>query len=68
MAHYVRGEVLRNGLKLEAGLAAFERALALNPNLVEAQARLGFVKILQARSREALADVERAIRLTRAIR
>jgi adenylate cyclase len=64
MAHYVRGEVLRNGLKLEAGLAAFERALALNPNLVEAQARLGFVKILQARSREALADVERAIRLS----
>lgn len=55
------GWVLRWRLQLEDAIAAFERAHALNPNIVDA--RLGEPLVLAGRAVEAVPIIERAMRL-----
>jgi adenylate cyclase len=50
--------------ELEAGVAAIERALMLNPNFASAWLFLGWTKVWQCRSDEAIEHLKRAIRLS----
>lgn len=49
---------------LEAGIAAIERALILNPNLAEAWLFLGWAKVWQGQPDVAIERLERAMRLS----
>jgi adenylate cyclase len=51
------------GLQSDDGLAAAERAIALDPNLAEAHAAKGVVLTFQTKHGEALAEVQKALKL-----
>jgi tetratricopeptide (TPR) repeat protein len=49
--------------ELETGIAAIERALALNPNFAAAWLYLGWTKVWRCQSEAAIKHLERAVRL-----
>jgi TolB-like protein len=63
-ARYAMGLVLTFTKRSAQGVAAFDRALALNRNLVQAHAMLGFGKICLGRSEETEAHIHDAFRLS----
>ena len=65
LAHYLRwaGILLQHQPRTE-GMAEFERALALDPNLAWAHAELGTQRILDGRAEETEAQENEAIRLS----
>jgi TolB-like protein/class 3 adenylate cyclase len=69
LAIYHSGYVLKRGHKdLHQALAAFERAIALDPNLAVAHNYVGQIKVFLGRSNEAAEHTLRAIQLSRATR
>jgi tetratricopeptide (TPR) repeat protein len=63
-AHYAKGLALTFTKRSAQGVAAFERALGLNRNLVQAHAMLGFGKICLGRCEETEAHIHNAFRLS----
>ncbi len=63
-AHYAMGVVLTFTNRAAEGVAALERALALNRNLVAAHGMLGAAKTYLGRSEETEAHVHAALRLS----
>jgi tetratricopeptide (TPR) repeat protein len=63
-ARYAIGLVLTFTKRSAQGVAAFDRALALNRNLVQAHAMLGFGKICLGRCEETEAHIHDAFRLS----
>ena len=64
VAYYARGEVLRVQGRLEEAISAYDAALSLNPNMVNALADLGRCKIFLGPIDEAITAQLRAIRLS----
>lgn len=62
-SHLLRGEILYRMQHLEAALAAFERAIDLDPKLARAHASLGRVHLLQRRPHAAVRALEQAVAL-----
>jgi protein O-GlcNAc transferase len=62
-AHHNLGLVLRAQGRLDEAAASFERALAIQPSLVETHVSLGLARIDQGRPDEAVAVFERALAL-----
>jgi tetratricopeptide (TPR) repeat protein len=62
-AHYERGSALRDLKRLDEALAAFEKAIALNPGYAEAHNSRGIVLARLTRFEEALAAFNQAIAL-----
>jgi TolB-like protein/cytochrome c-type biogenesis protein CcmH/NrfG len=63
-AHYALGFVYLFTRRFDDSLAAFERALRLNPNFSLAQGHYGLALAFCGRSEEAVTAVERALRLS----
>jgi TolB-like protein/class 3 adenylate cyclase/Tfp pilus assembly protein PilF len=63
-AHMVLGTVLAASKRAAQGIAACERALALDRNLAEAHAQIGLAKHLMGRAIETEAHVNEALRLS----
>ena len=64
IAHYNRGNVLRELKRLDEALASFDQAVALMPGHVEAWTNRGTVLQELGRSAEALASFDRALALS----
>jgi TolB-like protein/Tfp pilus assembly protein PilF len=63
-AHFVLGSVLIFTNRAAQGIAKYERALALDRNLANAQASIGLAKFYLGRGGETEAHVEQALRLS----
>ena len=63
-AHYLRGRLLLQTNRVTEGIAELERALALDPNLAWARARIGYAAYLNGRAEETEAHVKEAMRLS----
>jgi TolB-like protein/class 3 adenylate cyclase/Flp pilus assembly protein TadD len=64
VAHQYLGLVLVQTKRVTRGIAEYERALALDPNLAEARAFIGLAKIFGGRAEETERDVNEALRLS----
>ena len=64
LAHEIMGGVLNQTHRSEQGIAEFERALALDPNLATAHGDIGLAKIFVGRPEEAEAHEKEALRLS----
>jgi TolB-like protein/class 3 adenylate cyclase len=64
LAHEIMGGVLNQTHRSEQGIAEFERALALDPNLATAQGDIGLAKIFVGRPEETGAHENEALRLS----
>lgn len=60
-AHYWLGKIYLARGQHELGLQSFERALALNPSFVPAEAHAGFTLVLSDRANEGLRRIENAL-------
>lgn len=63
-AHYVKGEVLRAQHRTDDAARFYQAALALDRNYVPAIANLGYVRVLNGQSSEAIPLFEQAIRMS----
>jgi TolB-like protein/Flp pilus assembly protein TadD len=63
-AHFQRGMLLRASRVPEQALREFELALRLDPNLVDAHAQIGLMKVFLGRAAETEAAVAEAMRLS----
>lgn len=63
-AHLALGHVHRQRLELQDAVAAFQNAIALNPNFAFAHTHLGLALCFLGRSDEALAELDMAERLS----
>ena len=59
LAHEIMGGVLNQTKRSDRGIAEFERALALDPNLATAHGHIGLAKIFVGRAEETEAHVRR---------
>ena len=64
LAHEIMGGVLNQTHRSEQGIAEFERALALDPNLATAHGDIGLAKIFVGRPEETEAHENEALRLS----
>jgi TolB-like protein/Tfp pilus assembly protein PilF len=64
MAHFCMGLVLGATNRAAEGIAAFDRALALDRNLASAHAHIGWLKIYVGRAEETESHVREALRLS----
>jgi TolB-like protein/class 3 adenylate cyclase len=64
LAHEIMGGVLNQTNRSEQGIAEFERALALDPNLAAAHGDIGLAKIFIGRPEETEAHEKEALRLS----
>jgi len=64
MAHFVKGEVLRQKKDFEGAIAEYEAAISINRSLAPAYAAIADAKIRAGRSEEAFAPAQTAIRLS----
>jgi TolB-like protein/class 3 adenylate cyclase len=64
LAHEIMGGVLNQTKRSDRGIAEFERALALDPNLATAHGHIGLAKIFVGRAEETEAHVSEALRLS----
>ena len=64
LAHEIMGAVLNQTKRSDRGIAEFERALALDPNLATAHGHIGLAKIFVGRAEETEAHVSEALRLS----
>jgi adenylate cyclase len=64
LAHEIMGGVLNQTHRSEQGIAEFERALALDPNLATAHGDIGLAKIFVGRPEETEAHEKEALRLS----
>jgi TolB-like protein/class 3 adenylate cyclase len=64
LAHDIMGGVLNQTKRSDQGIAEFERALALDPNLATAQGDIGLAKIFVGRPEETEAHEKEALRLS----
>ena len=64
LAHEIMGGVLNQTKRSDRGIAEFERALALDPNLATAHGHIGLAKIFVGRAEETEAHVREALRLS----
>ena len=64
LAHEIMGGVLNQTHRSEQGIAEFERALALDPNLATAQGDIGLAKIFVGHPEETEAHENEALRLS----
>ena len=64
LAHEIMGGILNQTKRSDQGIAEFERALALNPNLATAQGDIGLAKIFVGRPEETGAHEDEALRLS----
>jgi adenylate cyclase len=64
LAHDIMGGILIETKRVAQGIADFERALALDPNLADAQGRIGLAKIYAGRPEETGAHENEALRLS----
>ena len=64
LAHDIMGGILIETKRVPQGIAEFERALALDPNLADAQGRIGLAKIYAGRPEETGAHENEALRLS----
>jgi TolB-like protein len=64
LAHEIMGGVLNQTHRSEQGIAEFERALALDPNLATAQGDIGLAKIFVGHPEETGAHENEALRLS----
>ena len=64
LAHEIMGGILNQTHRSEQGIAEFERALALDPNLATAHGDIGLAKIFVGRPEEAEAHEKEALRLS----
>jgi adenylate cyclase len=64
LAHEIMGGILNQTGRSDQGIAEFEQALALNPNLATAQGDLGLAKIFVAHPEETGAHEDEALRLS----
>ena len=64
LAHEIMGGILNQTKRSDQGIAEFERALALNPNLATAQGDIGLAKIFVGHPEETGAHEEEALRLS----
>ena len=63
-AHYAKGNVLRAQSRFEDAAVEYETAIAFDPNLANAYARLGSAKLFSGSVDEVIPPVEYAIRLS----
>jgi adenylate cyclase len=64
LAHHVKGQLLRAQRRIEEAIPEYETAIALDRNSVSALAYLGLCKFLTGTVGDAIALLERAIRLS----
>ena len=64
LAHEIMGGILNQTRRSDQGIAEFERALALNPNLATAQGDIGLAKIFVGHPEETGAHEDEALRLS----
>jgi TolB-like protein len=64
LAHEIMGGIWNQTHRSEQGIAEFERALALDPNLATAHGDIGLAKIFVGRPEEAEAHEKEALRLS----
>jgi tetratricopeptide (TPR) repeat protein len=64
LAHEIMGGVLNQTNRSEQGIAEFERALTLDPNLATAHGDIGLAKIFVGRPEETEAHEKEALRLS----
>jgi len=64
LGHVAKGNVLRVERRFEDAIAEFERALALDPNLAEAYAALGFIQVAFGQYQKAIEFLDKAVRLS----
>ena len=64
LAHEIMGGILNQTNRSDRGIAEFERALALDPNLAAAHGDIGLAKIFVGHSEETGAHVNEALRLS----
>jgi tetratricopeptide (TPR) repeat protein len=64
LAHEIMGGILNQTKRTEQGIAEFERALALDPNLAAAHGDIGLAKIFVGHAEETGAHVNEALRLS----
>jgi TolB-like protein/class 3 adenylate cyclase len=64
LAHEIMGGILNQTNRSDQGIAEFERALALNPNLATAQGDIGLAKIFVGHPEETGAHENEALRLS----
>jgi adenylate cyclase len=64
LAHEIMGGILNQTKRSDQGIAEFERALALNPNLATAQGDIGLAKIFIGHPEETGAHEDEALRLS----
>ena len=64
LAHEIMGGVLNQTNRSDQGIAEFERALALDPNLATAHGDMGLAKIFVGRPEETEAHEKEALRLS----
>jgi tetratricopeptide (TPR) repeat protein len=64
LAHEIMGGILNQTKRSDQGIAEFERALALNPNLATAQGDIGLAKIFVGHPEETGAHEDEALRLS----
>ena len=64
LGHMAKGNVLRVERRFEDAIAEFERALALDPNLAEAYAALGFIQVAFGQYQKAIEFLDKAVRLS----
>jgi TolB-like protein/class 3 adenylate cyclase len=64
LAHEIMGGILNQTHRSDQGIAEFERALALNPNLAAAQGDIGLAKIFVGHPEETGAHENEALRLS----
>jgi TolB-like protein len=63
-AHWVQGAVYDQRRQFDQAIAAFDTALAYDPNSARSYSRRGYCMLMAGRPQDALADMERAIRLS----
>jgi adenylate cyclase len=64
LAHEIMGGILNQTKRSDQGIAEFERALALDPNLATAQGDIGLAKIFVGHPEETGAHEDEALRLS----
>ena len=64
MARFVKGDILKAKHEFDSAISEFEAAIESDRNLALAYEALGHAKLLIGRSNEALAPIEKALRLS----
>jgi adenylate cyclase len=64
MARFVKGDILKAKHEFDSAISEFEAAIESDRNLAPAYEALGHAKLLIGRSNEALAPIEKALRLS----